>query len=61
MDIKTPVLDGSIDIVVAVDPFTRWIKIVSMPIKSTIDVVIRFHDQVFYQYGDTNDTVIRSW
>ena len=38
MDLKPPVPDGSTDIVVAMDPFSRWMKIALLPMRSSADV-----------------------
>ena len=51
MDLKPPVPDGSMDIVVAVDPFTRWMEIAPLPTRSSADVTMWFHNQVVCQYG----------
>ena len=50
-DLKPPAPDGSTDIVVAVDPFTRWMEIALLPTRSSADVNTWFHDQVVCRYG----------
>ena len=51
MDLKPPAPDGSMDIMVATDPFTRWMEIATLPMRSSADVTMWIHDQVVYQYG----------
>ena len=49
--LKPPVRDGLTDIVVAEDPFTRWMEITPLPTRSSADVTTWFHDQEVCQYG----------
>ena len=51
MDLKLPAPDGLTDIVVAVDPFTRWMDIAPLPTRSSADVTMWFHNQVVCRYG----------
>ena len=46
MDVKPPALDGLTDIIIAVDPFTRWMEIAPFPTRSAADVTMWFHKQV---------------
>ena len=51
MDLKPPVPDASVDIVVAVDPFTRWMEIAFLPMRSYAYMTTWFHNQVVCWYG----------
>ena len=51
MDLQPPEPNGSMDIVVAVNPFTGWMEIAPLLKRSTADVIIWFHEQVVCWYG----------
>ena len=50
MDLKPPTPDGLVDTVVAKDPFTRWMEIAALPMRSTADVTMGFYNQVVCWY-----------
>ena len=50
-DLKPPAPDGLMDIVVAMDPFTRWMEITLLPTRSSADMTMWFHNQVVCHYG----------
>ena len=43
--------DGSTEVIVGIDPFTRWLEMAALPDKSAARVVTWFHEQIVCRYG----------